>query len=47
VSNGAHVDIGIDLRGAWISPAWIDLHVHCYPGSNERFDLGTGRKPHA
>lgn len=22
----------IDLRGAWISPAWIDLHVHCYYG---------------
>ena len=22
----------IDLRGAWISPAWIDLHVHCYHG---------------
>jgi dihydroorotase len=54
VSNGAHVDIGIDrsgrvilagawdgrqpfdrtvdLRDAWISPAWIDLHVHCYYG---------------
>jgi len=22
----------IDLRGAWLSPAWIDLHVHCYYG---------------
>ena len=22
----------IDLHGAWISPAWIDLHVHCYHG---------------
>ena len=22
----------IDLGGAWISPAWIDLHVHCYHG---------------
>lgn len=23
----------IDLAGAWISPAWIDLHVHCYWGA--------------
>lgn len=22
----------LDLRDAWISPAWIDLHVHCYYG---------------
>jgi dihydroorotase len=22
----------LDLAGAWISPAWIDLHVHCYYG---------------
>jgi dihydroorotase len=22
----------IDCRGAWLSPAWIDLHVHCYYG---------------
>ncbi len=25
-------DQTIDLRGAWITPAWIDLHVHCYHG---------------
>jgi len=25
-------DETIDLRGAWLSPAWIDLHVHCYYG---------------
>jgi len=25
-------DRTVDLRGAWISPAWIDLHVHCYHG---------------
>ena len=23
----------IDCRGAWLSPAWIDLHVHCYYGA--------------
>ncbi len=22
----------VDLGGAWLSPAWIDLHVHCYYG---------------
>jgi dihydroorotase len=22
----------VDLQGAWLSPAWIDLHVHCYYG---------------
>ncbi|HYM68466.1 MAG TPA: amidohydrolase/deacetylase family metallohydrolase [bacterium] len=22
----------LTLNGAWISPAWIDLHVHCYYG---------------
>jgi dihydroorotase len=22
----------IDCQGAWLSPAWIDLHVHCYYG---------------
>jgi len=26
-------DRTIDVRGAWISPAWIDLHVHCYYGA--------------
>lgn len=25
-------DRTIDLSGAWLSPAWIDLHVHCYCG---------------
>ncbi len=25
-------DRTIDLGGAWLSPAWIDLHVHCYYG---------------
>ena len=25
-------DTVIDLKGAWVSPAWIDLHVHCYYG---------------
>ncbi|MGQ0569761.1 MAG: amidohydrolase/deacetylase family metallohydrolase [Armatimonadota bacterium] len=25
-------DQQIDLGGAWLSPAWIDLHVHCYYG---------------
>ena len=23
----------VDLERAWISPAWIDLHVHCYWGA--------------
>jgi dihydroorotase len=32
-ADGAQAfDRTIDLRGAWISPAWIDLHVHCYYG---------------
>jgi dihydroorotase len=22
----------VELAGAWVSPAWIDLHVHCYHG---------------
>ncbi len=22
----------VELQGAWLSPAWIDLHVHCYYG---------------
>jgi dihydroorotase len=26
-------DTVVDLRGAWVSPAWIDLHVHCYYGA--------------
>ena len=25
-------DTVIDLKGSWLSPAWIDLHVHCYYG---------------
>jgi len=25
-------DTVIDLKGAWVSPAWVDLHVHCYYG---------------
>jgi dihydroorotase len=25
-------DQTIDLAGAWLCPAWIDLHVHCYYG---------------
>jgi len=29
----AKFDTVIDLRGAWVSPAWIDLHVHCYYGA--------------
>ena len=38
----------IDLRGAWLSPAWIDLHVHCYYGGTwlslrpERVGPATG-----
>lgn len=23
----------VDLGGAWVSPAWIDLHAHCYWGA--------------
>jgi dihydroorotase len=31
--GGGRFDTVLDLRGAWVSPAWIDLHVHCYYGA--------------
>ena len=30
--GAAAFDRVVDLGGAWVSPAWIDLHVHCYYG---------------
>jgi dihydroorotase len=30
--DGLRFDRVIDCHGAWLSPAWIDLHVHCYHG---------------
>jgi dihydroorotase len=32
VDSKMRFDKIIDLKGAWLSPAWIDLHVHCYYG---------------
>jgi dihydroorotase len=31
-ATAGEFDRVLDLSGAWISPAWIDLHVHCYYG---------------
>lgn len=31
-TGGSRFDRIIECHGAWLSPAWIDLHVHCYYG---------------
>jgi dihydroorotase len=31
-TGGSRFDRIIECHGAWLSPAWIDLHVHCYHG---------------